>query len=77
MQYCIRIKGHLNPSWAAWFAPLRLDQEPAGTTILSGTLPDQSALYGVLLKINRLGATLLAVESGEAADRSTEPSAKL
>lgn len=66
MQYRIRIKGQLDRSWQSWFAPLQIDYEAPDTTTLSGTLPDQSALYGVLLKIDRLGVTLISVESSEA-----------
>jgi hypothetical protein len=63
--YLIRVKGQLDLSWHAWFAPLQLSQEAKGTTVLMGTLPDQAALYGVLAKIDRLGLVLLAVESTE------------
>ena len=65
MHYHIRVKGHLDFSWQAWFAGLQITREPAGTTLLSGSLPDQAALYGMLLKIDRLGLTLLALESSE------------
>ena len=34
-----------------------------GTTILSGDLPDQAALFGVLSMVERLGLKLLAVSS--------------
>jgi hypothetical protein len=44
---------------------LQITYEASGTTVLSGSLPDQAALYGVLLKIDRLGLTLLALESSE------------
>jgi hypothetical protein len=64
MHYYICVNGHLDSSWQAWFAPLQIRHEPSGTTILSGQLPDQAALYGVLLKLDRLGITLIAVESG-------------
>ena len=64
MHYHICVKGHLDSSWQAWFAPLQIRHEPSGTTILSGQLPDQAALYGVLLKLDRLGIALIAVESG-------------
>lgn len=65
MQYRIRVNGHLDESWQAWFAPLQISHEATGTTMLSGSLPDQAALYGMLLKLDRLGLTLLAVESTE------------
>ena len=65
MNYRICVKGQLDLSWQAWFAPLQINYGPSGTTVLSGLLPDQAALYGVLLKIDRLGLTLLALESTE------------
>ena len=65
MHYHIRVKGHLDSSWQSWFAGLQIKSEAAGTTVLSGPLPDQAALYAMLLKINRLGLTLLALESSE------------
>lgn len=66
MQYSIRVKGHLDSSWQEWFAPLHLEHEAAGTTLFSGSLPDQAALFGVLLKLHNLGITLLALDSSEA-----------
>jgi hypothetical protein len=65
LHYHIRVKGQLDSSWQPWFAPLQISYETSGTTVLSGSLPDQAALYGVLLKIDRLGLTLLALESSE------------
>jgi hypothetical protein len=65
MHYRIRVKGHLDFSWQPWFAGLQITREAAGTTVLSGSLPDQAALYGMLLKINRLGLTLLALEGSD------------
>ena len=65
MHYHIRLKGHLASTWQPWFAPLQITNEASGTTVLAGSLPDQAALYGVLLKIDRLGLTLLSLESTE------------
>jgi hypothetical protein len=62
VQYRIRVKGHLDASWQAWLASLRLTRELAGTTLLTGDLPDQSALYQVLLKLHHLGISLLSLE---------------
>ena len=72
MDYRIRIKGHLDPSWQAWFVGLRIEHEASGTTLLSGHLPDQAALYGVLLKIQRMGVPLLALESSETYSKRQE-----
>lgn len=63
MNYQIRILGHLDTSWQDWLAGLQIVHEPSGTTLLSGPLRDQAALFGVLFKINRLGLTLLSLEA--------------
>ncbi|GHO68105.1 hypothetical protein KSC_069970 [Ktedonobacter sp. SOSP1-52] len=65
MFYTIRIQGHLDPSWQDRFGGLCIEQQETGTTQLSGTLPDQAALHGVLLQIVRLGLTLLSLETSE------------
>ena len=66
MHYRICVRGHLDPSWQERVAGLRLEQQEAGTTLLSGELPDQAALHGVLLQITRLGLVLLSLETSEA-----------
>jgi hypothetical protein len=67
MYYHIRVKEHLDPHWQEWFAGMQVVQEPSATSLLSGPLPDQAALFGVLLTINRLGLTLLSLETLESA----------
>ena len=59
--YEIRVKGHLNARWAAWFDGLTLSQESDGTTLLSGWVSDQAALHGLLAKVRDLGLPLIAV----------------
>ena len=66
MHYALRVQGHLGPCWSDRFGGLRIEQQEAGTTLLSGPLPDQAALHGVLLQIVRLGLTLLSLETSEA-----------
>ena len=68
MHYALWIQGHLDPSWQDRFGGLRIEQQEAGTTLLSGSLPDQAALHGVLLQIVRLGLVLLSLETSEAKD---------
>ena len=60
-RYAIRIKGHLDDRWTAWFEGLSLTHERDGTTTLSGPIVDQAALYGLLRKVRDLGLPLLAV----------------
>ena len=65
MQYRIRINGYLDPCWREWFDDLEIVHEERGTTLLSGQLEDQAALYGVLLKIRYRGLTLLSLEQDQ------------
>jgi hypothetical protein len=60
--YHIRIHGHLDLQWSAWFDGMTFRHEPGGTTLLAGHVADQSALYGLLSKARDLGLTLLSVE---------------
>ena len=60
-QYEIRLKGHLEGRWAAWFDGLSLTQESDGTTVIRGSVIDQAALHGLLSKVRDLGLPLIAV----------------
>ena len=55
MVYQIRIEGHLPPQWADWFEGLTVTLEPDGTTLLTGPVIDQAALYGLLKKVRDTG----------------------
>ncbi len=59
--YEIRIKGHLEDRWAAWFGGLTITLEDNGDTLLSGPVVDQAALHGMLRKVRDLGMPLLSV----------------
>ncbi|GHO89984.1 hypothetical protein KSF_000320 [Reticulibacter mediterranei] len=65
MRYEIRVKGHLDPSWREWFEGLQIVHEHTDTSLLSGSISDQAALYGILLKMRHLGLTLLSLEAKE------------
>jgi hypothetical protein len=67
-RYRIRIRGHLDPAWSAWFDSLTVTQADDGTTELVGPLVDQAALFGLLAGLRNLGGTLLLVQRLEAAD---------
>lgn len=62
-RYEIRVRGHLDPRWGEWFDGLSLTHEGDGTTLLSGTVVDQAALYGVLRKVRDLGLPLVSVRA--------------
>ena len=65
MIYEIRVKGYLDQQWAEWLAPLAIVNEPSGATILTGSLPDQAALHGLLIKLRDLNVTLISINSAE------------
>jgi hypothetical protein len=56
--YEIRVRGHLGATMLRAF-PALAAQVRDGDTLLSGDLPDQAALYGVLHQIEALGPELL------------------
>ena len=58
--YEIRVGAVLGDRWSALFEGLDVRSE-AGETIISGLLPDQSSLHGVLAKVRDLGLPLIAV----------------
>ena len=60
-RYEIRLKGHLDSRWAAWFDGLSLTNESDGTTIIHGLIVDQAALYGLLQKVRDVGLPLVSV----------------
>ncbi len=64
-RYEIRIQGHLDGRWAAWFDGLSLTRESDGTTVIHGSVLDQAALHGLLGKVRDLGLPLIAVTQAE------------
>ena len=60
-RYEIRVKGHLDARWAAWFDGLAITHGSDGTTIIHGPVTDQAALHGLLQKIRDLGLPLISV----------------
>ena len=60
-RYEIRVKGHLADRWGGWFAAMTLSRRADGTTVLDGPVPDQSALHGLLGKVNDRGRPLVSV----------------
>lgn len=59
--YQIRLKGTLDSSWSDWFGGFSINVK-GDETVLIGSVPDQSALHGILAKINDLGLSIVSVE---------------
>jgi hypothetical protein len=62
MHYEIRVQGHIGRAWSRWFDNLGVEELEDGSTCLRGRLPDQAALYGLLIRIRDLGMTLISVQ---------------
>jgi hypothetical protein len=61
----IRIEGHLEPRWVAWFDGMTLTAEDGGITCIHGTVVDQAALHGLLQKLRDVGLPLISVIHAE------------
>jgi len=59
--YEIRVRGHLDQRWSAWFAGLAITYDADDNTRLCGPLTDEAALHGVLIKVRDLTLPLLSV----------------
>jgi hypothetical protein len=59
--YEIRLMGHLDSRWAAWFDGLSLTHDSDGTTVIRGPVVDQAALHGLLQKVRDIGLPLVSV----------------
>lgn len=68
--YEIRLQGHLDQRWVARFEGLGFSHELDGTTLLTGSVIDQAALFGLLRTVRDLGMPLIAVTliEGKTAD---------
>lgn len=61
LHYKITVKENLEETWSEWFDNLAITHAEDGTTILKGSVRDQTALYGLIAKIRDLGLTLVDV----------------
>ncbi len=59
--YILVIQGQLVPQWSAIFEGMQVACLPDGNTRITGCLPDQSALYGLLMRLRDLGIKLVSV----------------
>lgn len=60
--YRFHVEGHLDHTWSAWLGEAPIQHQSDGTTLFTQAIRDQSALYGVLLKLSNIGVALIAVQ---------------
>jgi hypothetical protein len=63
--YQIKVRGHLDPKWVAWFDGFTIIPHADNSTTLTGTVEDQAALHGLLAKIRDLGLSLISINQFE------------
>jgi len=67
MYHRICLKGHLDPRWQSMLEGFTIEhtiRDGQPVTELTGWLPDQSALYGLLAKLRDIGAELISLVPG-------------
>lgn len=60
--YEIHVKGRLVPHWEEWFEELTVTMLENDEIILSGPVPDQAALHGLIAKLRDLNLELICVK---------------
>ncbi len=71
----ITIKKRIDFNWSEWFEGMTIQHTDQDETILTGTVVDQAALYGLLTKLRNLGLSLVSVNSTEVTNREEAASA--
>ena len=58
----INLQDDLSESWITWFEGVNIRKAENNSTCLSGEIPDQSALYGLLERIRDLNLHLVSLQ---------------
>jgi glycine/D-amino acid oxidase-like deaminating enzyme len=61
----IRVEGRFDRHQADWFEGFDIEPVGGGETVLTGSLPDQAALHGLLKKLRDLGVSLISVNPAD------------
>lgn len=66
-RYAILVRGSAVRDWKDWFREMEVQSsgevgERQAELLFTGSLPDQSALLGVLMRLHNLNLTILSVQ---------------
>ena len=59
----IKVRGQIDRDWSDCFGGLTITHTENGETVLTGSVRDQAALYGLLSRLSQLGLQLNSVTS--------------
>jgi hypothetical protein len=57
----IRIEGHLDRKWVDWLGGFAIIHTAQNQTLLTGSVQEQAAFYGLIAKHRNLGVKLMSV----------------
>ena len=69
----IRVKGRIDKRWSEWLEDLTITHTDQDETVLTGSITDQAALYGLVAKLRDLGLPLSSVSASEKKDQPAAP----
>jgi hypothetical protein len=58
----IRIDGHLDKGWMDWLEGILITHTGRNQTLLRGSIQDQAALFGLILKLRDLGVKIVSIQ---------------
>jgi hypothetical protein len=61
----IRVRERLDQQWNEWLDGFTITYTEEDETIITGLVPDQAALYGLIGKLRDLGVKLISVNFGK------------
>lgn len=60
--YRIIVESQVDPQWQGWLEGMSLEPLADGSTMLTGALEDQAALFGLLVKLRDLGLVIQRID---------------
>ncbi len=68
-RYKIGVQEHIDIDWSEWFDGMTITSGTDGATVIEGIIADQSALYGLLAKLQNLNLSLISVQRLDSVQR--------